>query len=269
MKYFERLLLGIVGTVLFAGWVKPASAEIACNIDFAYGLAVNDTQLRVMEKSRTRVQINDQTQLFIDGRWQTLSAEQSEWLGEYAHGLHYVVPKMIVLATEGVDLAVDTIESVYLGLVGSDHDSYERLNSAMKRVKVRVKDKFRHASNHYFIGPGSLESVDDFVDSEIEAQLEEAISTSVGGILSAISGINTNSDEVNSEKVAEITRQLGTVGEQLERDMNSKATSLRNKAEWICNKLKRLDVAEEKLRASIPALQPYNLITSHSPEETE
>ena len=82
MKYFERLLLGIVSTVLFAGWIKPASAEISCNIDFAYGLAVNDTQLRVMEKSRTRVQINDQTQLFIDGRWQTLTAEQSEWLGE-------------------------------------------------------------------------------------------------------------------------------------------------------------------------------------------
>lgn len=107
---------------------------------------------------------------------------------------------MIVLATEGVDLAIDTIEHVYLGLVGSDHESYERLNTAMKRVQNRVKDKFRHASNHYFIGPGSLESVDDFVDSEIEAQLEEAISTSVGGILSAISGINTNSGEVNQEK---------------------------------------------------------------------
>ena len=218
MKYFERLLLGIVSTVLFAGWIKPASAEISCNIDFAYGLAVNDTLFAL---------------------WKSLA--------------------------RGCKLTI----KLNLGLVGSDHDSYERLNSAMKRVKVRVKDKFRHASNHYFIGPGSLESVDDFVDSEIEAQLEEAISTSVGGILSAISGINTNSDEVNSEKVAEITRQLGTVGEQLERDMNSKATSLRNKAERICNKLKRLDVAEEKLRASIPALQPYNLIISHSPEETE
>ena len=51
--------------------------------------------------------------------------------------------------------------------------------------------------------------------------------------------------------------------------IHSALLRMRNKAEWICNKLKRLDVAEEKLRASIPALQPYNLIISHSPEETE
>lgn len=241
-----------------------AYAEFTCDIDFAYGIAVNSDQIRVMDKTRTVVQINEQSQLFVGGRWQTLDLEQRAWLSEYAEGLHYVVPKMIVLATEGVDIAIDTIEHVYLGLVGSDHDSYERLNAAMKRVQNRVKDKFRHASNHYFIGPGSLESVDDFVDSEIEAQLEEAISTSVGGILSAISGINTNSGEVNSDKVAEITRQLGAVGEQLERDMGDKAITLRKKAQWFCDKLKRLDVAEENLRRTLPSFERYNIITSDS-----
>ena len=261
MNDFKYLITGLL-SFLSLSWCTPAMAEFTCNIDFGYGLAVNDTQVRVMEKSRTLVQINNQDQRFIAGRWQELTPEQAVWLQEYSDGLHYVVPKMIILATEGVDLAIDTIEHVYLGLVGSDHDSYARLNTAMKRVQARVKDKFRHASNHYFIGPGSLESVDDFVDSEIEAQLEEAISTSVGGILSAISGINTSNGEVSSDKVAEITRQLETVGEQLERDVGDKATTLRKKAQWFCNKLKRLDIAEEKLRESIPAFKPYNIITS-------
>jgi hypothetical protein len=259
MKMISRLKAAFFTLCLFAGLSTSAQAEYTCNIDFAYGIAVNNNQLRVMDKTRTVLQINGQSQLFIGGRWQTLNDEQLMWLKDYASGLHYVVPKMIVLATEGVDLAIDTIEHVYLGLVGSDHDSYERLNAAMKRVQNRVKDKFRHASNHYFIGPGSLESVDDFVDSEIEAQLEEAISTSVGGILSAISGINTSSGEVNQEKVAEITRQLNSVGEHL--DVGDKATTLRKKAEWFCEKLKRLDIAEEKLRASVPAFEPYNIIT--------
>ena len=259
MKIEMRLKAVILAVSLFVGFNLSAQAEYTCNIDFAYGIAVNKNQLRVMDKTRTVVQINDQSQLFVSGRWQTLDDQQRALLEEYSSGLHYVVPKMIVLATEGVDLAIDTIEHVYLGLVGSDHDSYERLNGAMKRVRHRVKDKFRHASNHYFIGPGSLESVDDFVDSEIEAQLEEAISTSVGGILSAISGINTGNGEVNQEKVAEITRQLNNVGEHL--DVGDKATTLRKKAEWFCEKLKRLDAAEEKLRESVPAFKPYNIIT--------
>ncbi len=240
-----------------------AAAEFTCDIDFAYGLVVNDQQLRVMDKSRTVIQINEKNQLFVNGRWQQLNAEQQAWLADYSEGLHYVVPKMIILATEGVDLAVDTIDHVYQGLVGSDHDSYERLQAAMSRVKNRVKEKFRHASNHYFIGPGSLESVDEFVDTEIEAQLEGAISTSIGGILSAISGINANSSEVDSQKVAELTRQLEAVGEQLETDVGPKALTLKNKAHWFCSKLKQLDQTEEKLRASVPALTPYNVITSN------
>lgn len=262
MNMKSRLKAALFTIFLWAGYSISAQAEYTCNIDFAYGIAVNNDQIRVMDKTRTVVQINHQSQLFVGGRLLDLSAEQRQWLADYSTGLHYVVPKMIVLATEGVDLAIDTIEHVYLGLVGSDHDSYERLNAAMKRVQNRVKDKFRHASNHYFIGPGSLESVDEFVDSEIEAQLEEAISTSVGGILSAISGINTGSGEVNQEKVAEITRQLSSVGEHL--DVGDKATTLRKKAEWFCEKLKRLDLAEEQLRASVPAFEPFNIITVQS-----
>nr|WP_229804948.1 DUF2884 family protein [Alteromonas halophila] len=251
-------IFALLCAVLAISWSGKASAEFTCDIDFAYGLAVNDSQLRVMDKTRTVLQINDQSQLFIEGRWQSLNPEQQRWLNDYALGLHYVVPKMIVLATEGVDLAIETIDHVYLGLVGSDHDSYERLHKAMGRVKNRVKDKFRHASNHYFIGPGSLESVDEFVDSEIEAQLEEAISTSIGGILSAISGINTSSNDVSSERVAELTRQLEAMGESIE----PRASTLKNKAQWFCNKLRHLNELEEKLRDTVPDFKEYNVITS-------
>lgn len=238
-----------------------AAAEFTCDIDFAHGLVVNDDQLRVMDKSRTVIQINERNQLFIRGRYQPLTGEQQAWLSEYSDGLHYVVPQMIVLATEGVDLAVDTIDHVYQGLVGADHDSYVRLQSAMGRVRSRVKEKFRHASNHYFIGPGSLESVDEFVDTGIEAQLEGSISTSVGGILSAISGINANNAEVDSQRVQALTRHLEVVGGRLNKDMGPRAMSLKNKAHWYCNKLKSLDTTEEKLRQAIPALKPYDVIT--------
>lgn len=239
-----------------------AHADFTCDIDFAYGIAVNGEQIRVLDKSRTKLQINGNDQLFIEGRLQALDKQQQKWLEEYAEGLHYVVPKMIVLATEGVDLAADTVEHVYLGLVGNDHESYERLTSSMKRVKSKVRDKFRHASNHYFIGPGSLESVDEFVDAEIEAQLGESISTSIGGILSAISGISSENGEISEERVAELTRQLGMMGEQIERDVGPRANSLRNKARWFCNKLRRLDKAEENLRNTIPALRAYDIITT-------
>ena len=103
MKMISRLKAAFFTICLFAGLSTSAQAEYTCNIDFAYGIAVNNTQLRVMDKTRTVVQINDRNQLFIGGRWQTLSEQERQWLEEYSSGLHYVVPKMIVLATEGVD----------------------------------------------------------------------------------------------------------------------------------------------------------------------
>ncbi|WP_223858090.1 DUF2884 family protein [Salinimonas profundi] len=266
MMKMQRLSNTVYAGILFFLCCSQAVAdEFTCDIDFAYGLVVNDEQIRVMEKSRTILQINDREQLFVGGRWVVLDEEHTNWLKEYAEGLHYVVPQMIVLATEGVDLAVDTIDHVYQGLVGTDHDSYERLQSAMLRVKERVKEKFRHASDHYFIGPGSLESVDEFVDTEIEAQLEGGISTSVGGILSAISGINSNNTDIDSERVARLSRQLEAVELQLGREMAPKALTLRNKAHWFCNKLKALNTLEEQLRRDVPEMASFDIITNEHP----
>ncbi|MBU3022060.1 DUF2884 family protein [Aestuariibacter sp. A3R04] len=258
-----KITPSFIRACLVALLLVPASvlAGSSCDIDFAYGIAVNDNQLRIMDKSRTVVQINQRDQLFIKGRWQELTVQQRRWLRDYAKGLHYVVPKMIILATEGVELATDTVDSVYQGLVGADHESYEKLQTAMQRVRNRVKDKFRHASNHYFIGPGSLESVDDFVDSEIEAELEEAISMSVGGILSAIAGMDENKVEISDERLEEITRQLEAVGEHL--DFDNGPASLNSKAQWFCNKLHKLDMLEEKLRKDVPTFQPYDVIISY------
>lgn len=260
MKIKSSIFKLVFVVVAWIGTSAHSYADFTCNIDLAYGLVVNKSQLRVLDETRTVLQINDYEQLFIGGRMIVLDPKEQQLLTDYAKGLHYVVPKMIVIATEGVDLAAETIEHVYLGLVGSDHDSYKKLHGAMKRVKMRVKEKYRRASSHYFIGPGSLESVDEFVDREIEAQLEEAINTSVGGILSAVGGVDTNSGN-NSDRVEEITRQLEAMGEQLERDVAPRADTLRKKAEWFCRKLEKLNKTEEALRKSVPEFTKYNIIT--------
>lgn len=214
-----------------------------------------------MDGSRTKLQINHGRQLFIDGKQIKLSAEEKIYLNEYARGLHYVVPKMVILANEGVDIAVDTIEQVYFGLVGSDHDSVKKITSAMKRAKKKIKEKYGFASGHYFIGPGSFESVDEFVDSQIEAELEKAIKTSVGGILSAISGVNQNVDG-NDARIQTLTEKLEAISEQMDFDDPSRAKNLRAKAQWFCGKLKTLNNKEEKLRESIPAFRKFDIIVT-------
>lgn len=245
-----------VFVLIFFSLSFEALADLKCNVDLKYGIIVNDRQIRVIDESRTLYQINGTDQLIVMGNVIELEPPQQQDLKDISAGLHYVVPKIIILATEGVELAVETVQHVYVGLVGNDHKSYDKLQSSLKRVQMRVKEKFIHANENFFIGPGRLENLDDLVDREIEKQLGRAIDMSVGGILSAISGL-----EKGSANEPELTQeQLEQAGKEIERKVESKADTLRAKAEWFCNKMHHLDKIEERLRKSVPELRPFDVI---------
>lgn len=244
--------------LLFSG---IAWSELQCDVDLKFGLLVNKKHIRVTDDGRTVYQINHKSQLIVGGEVIELSKAQRNKLVELSKGLHYVVPKMTLLATEGVQLAVETVEHVYLGLVGPEHKSYDKLQTALQRVHKRVKENYIHSGDYYFIGAGSLENVDELVDEELEEQIEAAINTSLGGILSVIGGLVIG-DGTTEERMADLSQRLEIMGEQIEREVGDKAENLRQKATWFCNKMKKLDRAEEALREQIKALKPYNIIVT-------
>jgi len=240
-------------------FISAADASTDCEVSLDYGVVVSEQQIRVIgHGGRTVYQINHPAQLIVHGEWIDLSEQQERDLTELSAGIHQVVPKMILLANEGVELAIETIEQVYSDLV-KDDKSQKKLQKSLKRVQMSVNEKFIHANDNFYMGPGRLEQVDDLVDRELEEQLEDAMSTSIGGILSAIGGLVAN-DESSEEKIAAITNRLETMGEGLSQTLGPKAESLKVKAQWFCDRFKELDKAEDKLRASINELKPYNVL---------
>lgn len=246
-----------------------ARADLECDVDLKFGMVVNERQIRIIDESRTLYQINDSNQLIVKGEWLELEPQQQEDLQTLAEGVHYVVPKMIILATEGVELAVGTVEHVYVGLVGKEHKSYDKLQSSLQRVQRRIKEKFIQANDNFYIGPGSLENVDELVDRELEEQIEQAINTSLGGVLSAIGGLSAGGDANTEQRIQNLSERIEIMGQEIERQVGPQADSLRMKAKWFCNKMHHLDLIEEKLRAAIPELQAYNVILTQDDQPHE
>ncbi|ALS99299.1 YggN family protein [Lacimicrobium alkaliphilum] len=240
----------------------PVQSAFMCEADLQFGLVVNDRHIRVTEDTRTLYQINGTEQLIVHGEWITLDEQAQQHLKELAEGLRYAVPKVILLASEGVDLAIGTIDHVYVGLVGSEHDSYQRLQDALWKVRTKVKTKFIRASSNYYIGPRSLENVDELMDPELEQEIEQALGTSVGGILTAIGGLASEGDTNLERKMEDLSTRLETMGAEIERRIAPQADTLRKKAEWFCNEIQRLDGIEEALRERVPELKAYNLIVT-------
>jgi hypothetical protein len=242
---------------------STVNAGTDCEVSLNFGVVVSEKQIRVIgHGGRSVYQINHPSQLIVQGDWIDLDEQQERELTEFSAGIHQIVPKMILLANEGVELAVETIEQVYGGLV-KDDESQKKMQKSLERVQMSVKEKFIRANDNFYMGPGSLEQVNDLVDRELEEQLEEAMSTSVGGILSVIGGLVANG-EVSKEKVAAIASQLESLGEEIGQNVGPKAETLKFKAQWFCNKFKELDKAEDKLRVSIIELKPYNVLLTGS-----
>jgi hypothetical protein len=239
-----------------------ALAEWQCDVDLDFGLVVTKDQIRVTNESRTLYQINNDNQLIVGGYWVELDREQQQLLADLSGGIHYVIPKMILLAKEGTQLAVETIEQVYVGLVGKENRGYTRIQTSLERAQKKVKEKFIHTEDNYYIGPGSFENVDELVDPELEAQIEKAINTSLGGVLSAIGGLSSSDAEELERRVEKLSQRLENLGQEIELQAGAQAEGLKRKAKWFCKKLYHLDTIEESLRQKVPELQPYNVIVS-------
>jgi len=244
-------------SLLFASLVH---AELDCRVDLQYGFIVNENRIRVVHESVTRYQINGDDQLIVGGQWIQLNDQQKQDIKTLSDNVHEVMPKMILLAVDGVELAIDTVQQVYTGLVGTDHSSYRRIHRALKRVKKKVNKKFVHSDSNYYIGPGSLENVEEFVDQELEEELEQAINTSVGGILSAIAGLSAGNDLDMEERINALSERLEAMDEHFESNIEPQAETLRKKARWFCERMESINEIEERLRASIPQLQPFDAI---------
>ena len=246
-----------------------AKAEWKCDVDLNRGIVVTKDQIRVTNKSRTLYQINGDSQLFVGGYWIELDPKQERLLADLSSGIHYVIPKMILLAKEGTQLAVETVEQVYIGLVGTESKGYEKLQVSLERAQMKVREKFIRTEDNYYIGPGSFENVDELVDPELEAQIEKAINTSLGGILSAIGGLSTADAEELERRVERLSQRLENLGQEIELQAGPQAEGLKRKAQWFCKKLSGLDKIEESLRASIPELSDYNVIVSGDIKQLE
>jgi hypothetical protein len=241
-------------------WCGTASADFTCDLDLNYGVVVNDDQIRIVEESQTVVQINHQGQLFIEGRWLKLTPQQQEHLQHYAKNLHDIVPQITLLATEGVNIAIDTVERVYKGLVGTDSDDYAKLKRSMDKVRSQVRDNFKYATDHYYMGPGSAGNVDDLANTGLTAQLGDSFNTSLGGILSAIGSFGQENSNPPSIEMTALTDQLQVLSGESGMGTPPAVNLLLQKAQSYCQSLILLDEEEDALRVYIPELAPYDVI---------
>tara|TARA_R110000737_G_scaffold48006_5_gene68292 strand:+ start:1232 stop:2005 length:774 start_codon:yes stop_codon:yes gene_type:complete len=240
--------------------VATAHAQ-QCDINFNYGVIIDPAHVRIVNAGQTYVQINGQHQLFVNGREITLNSEQKHQLSMYATGIRSQVPAIVSIAIEGVELGLKAVNKVISGLTGENSASHQQFQEKFDEMKSRLRARFNHSDQSYYIAPQDFDDFDEVFAGEFEKEIENIVSDSVGTILIAVGEAMTHREEQSTEqRVETFDQRIETMADDIKLDISNQANALEDKAAKICLSLIKLDEIENMLQLEIPALAKFNLI---------
>ena len=263
MKVFFSVLL-----LLCATPVSFYAQAAQCNIDFNYGIIIDEQRIRILEKQQTLIQISNQKQVFIGGREINLSTEQTRLIHQYSQTIREQVPQIVAIALESVNLGLKSVDRVIASLTGENSAIQQKLQGRFKELEWRLKARFNHSDNSYFIASQDFDDFDDILEGAFENEINEIVSKSIGTLLTAVGEAvaNKNSDDEplnNTEKrISTFDERKRLMGEEIQLEMSPQAQLLENRAENFCNALRELDQLEHKINQKIPALNSLNLLVT-------
>jgi hypothetical protein len=253
-------LLAIVICFLFA----QVSYAQQCSIHLNYGVIIDPNNIRIVEKSKTQLQINESKQLFIGGREIILSSQQTKLLETFSLGIRQQIPEIVSIAIEGVDVSFKAVNQLVVGLTGENSEEQQKIRTKFEELKWRIRARFNQSTNNYYIAPQDLTDFDEILTGEFEQEIESMISGSIGTILETVGQSllsDNNSNEYGSEvRVNTLDPKLTNMNKDFILTKNHKAKALDDRISLFCKQLKKLNEIEDKLDIAIPEISGFNII---------
>lgn len=233
-----------------------------CDVNLNYGVIIDPTHVRIIEHGKTYIQVNGQSQLFINGNEIPLSIVQQQLISDYFSGIRTQIPEIVSIAIESVDVGLNVVNKVIASITGENSASHQKLQKQFDELQWRIRTRFNHSDNSFYIAPQDFDNFDDVLAGEFEEELESIVENSIGTIVSALGKAVTNSDiESSEQRPNTLVNNLGNISKELK--LNSTISVMESKVAVFCQKLKELNIMEEALNNKITALKPFNLIDQH------
>ena len=204
-----------------------AFAQKPCDVELRHGLIITDDVIRIVDKGQTRVQINNNTQLFIRGYWVDLGEDESKVLEQFSQGIRQTVPELVNLATDGVNLGLSAIEQVVEGM--SDKEP-EVLKTQLQYVERALMDKFKRGDDFFFIAPQSLSQIDDFFTKEISQKIHSAVHGSLGAILVSLGDAFKSREGNIEDRINDMGQRMDIITKEIDKSLQKKSRPIRAKS---------------------------------------
>ncbi|WP_111980406.1 DUF2884 family protein [Algibacillus agarilyticus] len=230
-------------------------ASDACKIDIEMGLVINDKHVRIIDNYRTQVQFNKPSQVIIQGSVLTLDLQQQAIVQSYIEQVSQHVPEYIDLIVDGAMLASSWINQLASSLHGENSENHLRVRSQIEHVVMKIMGKYNHRDQNFFLGPQSLNSLEQTINDEFSAQMKSLTANNLNLFLSAM---NDDTDNFK-EKMQKFGDRLNRLSADVIAELELKSGNLDVKSQEFCQRLVAIDLIETKMQHHIPQLENFNI----------
>ncbi|MFT4928833.1 MAG: hypothetical protein ACI8WB_004953, partial [Phenylobacterium sp.] len=214
--------------------------------------------IRILDRHFTKIQINNDDQLFINGEWIILEVHEIELLRSFSEGLRSEVPQIVGIAMEGAEIGLAALDKIMNGIANSaDGDLFAE---EFAEVRSSFKQRFNQFDDKFYIAPQSLNKLDDFFEDELGQQVKKVVTGSLGTVLITLSeAINSNESGLEREAV-DVSKQLASLESKIEQQLSVKSLVLQKKSKQFCGRLAELNKTESELHVMVPELRAYDVV---------
>lgn len=243
----HHLATALIGISALGSGAAFADSSV-CNFESAYDIHLQNDQQVALDNDDHHILI-DGDRLFIDGKEQSLSAQQQARLRDYRQSMQAFVPELAEVVTSAVTLGLNSASMAMAYMTGDDNPQPGALDANFKVLSDHIKQRFDGSS----VTRGALD--DDAFDAEIEAAVKETMATTAASTarLIATALLNPEAMEKRGDQVDALVEQK----------IQPQADALEARGNQLCDSVRNMDRIEADI-GRFDVFQPQHGSASHS-----
>ncbi|MCG9628694.1 YggN family protein [Vibrio mediterranei] len=249
-RVFSRSLL--LSTLLASG---HALAVDQCGVDIKNEVHLDGEQVEIVKTPASKVLIDQDNNLFINGKAIELTQLQKEALESYRENMNKYVPKAKDLAENGLELTNELIDDVAESFDNSE--AFQNVKQAVAEFFADVESRYEN-NGEFVLQSEAFSSFMDNWEQDV-AKAKEVFNKEF--FSSAFTALQEKMSEEGGLNLTELSKQMDELKTRMSETMKVQSESLKQQAEDYCDSLNDVAEQEQDLQKKIPELKDYQVFT--------
>ncbi|MGF1775634.1 YggN family protein [Vibrio nomapromontoriensis] len=247
----KHLLFG-VGLSLLS---TASLAYEQCKLDIKNEVHLDGKQVEIVKAEGSKVLIDDNNELFINGEKVALDRLQQEALASYRENMNKYVPQAKALAENGLALTNDLIDDVSASFDNSE--AFDSVKTALSEFFKDIESRY-HQDGSFVLKSEAFSSFTNNWQQDYE-KAKEVFNKEF--FSSAFTALQEKMQQEGGLNLTALSEQMDELKTRLAETMNNQSEVIKEQAEDYCDSLNDVATEEQELQKKIPQLKDYQVFT--------